>query len=151
MSPNKDNNQPDSRNISFATNNCDRTLKFDSTYDDCSFYSQARSNDLNQNNLVFMPDSQKAFSPPAFMKQMRPVHSAFSDKQTPAFCSPMESQFCKQPSDYVMPFSPFGQPSQQIFMDQSSFSNNIRSPCDSSTDFAPQETHPFTVSERSVS
>ena len=57
MSPSKDNNQPDSRNISFATNNCDRTLKFDSTYDDCSFYSQARSNDLNQNNFVFMPDS----------------------------------------------------------------------------------------------
>ena len=36
-------------------------------------------------------------------------------------------------------------------MDQSSFSNNIRSPCDSSTDFAPQDTQPFTTSERSVS
>ena len=81
-SPSKEAYPVDSRNISCATITCDRNLQFDSTQDECSFYSQARS-DLNQNNFVFMPEQPKGFSP-----------SPFSKQQTPLFKMPADNQFC---------------------------------------------------------
>lgn len=71
-SPTKEPFHPDSRNISFQTNiTCERSPQFhDSTGDENSFYSQARS-DLNQNNFMFIPE-QKGFSPSPFGSMQQP-------------------------------------------------------------------------------
>ena len=116
-SPAKESYAPDSRNISFSRITCDRNNI--STTDDNSFYSQPRS-DLNQNNFIFMPEQQKGFSPSPFSKQSTPLFKM----------SPTDNQFCFQPPEgVVMPFNlnPV-QPAPQIFMNQSTFSQNLRTP-----------------------
>ena len=78
-----------------------------------------------------MPEQPKGFSP-----------SPFSKQQTPLFKMPVDNQFCFQPPEgVVMPFNLHpAQPAPHIFMDQSTFSQNLRTPqSDSSTDFAPQD------------